>query len=1214
MQVYAVYGFPEAQNKWRTWHMIRRVRPVDVVPWLCIGDFNDILSPLDKLGGDPPDLGRMQVANQACADCGLSRVDASGNPFTWVNNRTGVGRVEERLDYVLINRAWEELWPFTRVSHLIRHQSDHSPIVFHCGTRRMEIRRHRTRMFRFEELWLESGNECAEIVAEGWSRPHTSLLGKIDVVGQHLKSWGSEKYGDLPKKIADSKKHLQRLQGGVQTDSVITEAKQVERNLDDLLKQEEIFWGQRSRANWLKHGDRNTRFFHTKATQRRKRNLIEEIKDDQGRSFEKNVDIARVLQKYFEDIFTSSNPSGVDEVATLVGGRVTEAHRRILSTPFTRDEVEEALFQMHPIKAPGLDGFPALFYQKFWNIVGDDVTDFCLQVLRGEASPEAQSAFVPGRLITDNALLAFECFHYMKKRVTGRQGMMALKLDMSKAYDRVEWPFLKSILTHMGFPLQWVELIMTCVTTVNFSIMVNGNPQPTIAPHRGLRQGDPLSPYLFILCGEAFSALIQRAMSESALHGIKIARSAPVISHLLFADDSVLFSRASLEEAQCIKNILATYERASGQVINLDKSMLSVSRNVPENCYYELQQLLGVKAVESYDKYLGLPTIIGKSKNQIFRFVKERVWKKLKGWKERTLSRVGREVLIKAVAQAIPSYVMSCFILPNGLCNEIEGMISRFYWGGDVTRRGMHWVKWSTLCQPKLNGGLGFRDFKSFNLALVAKNWWRIHNHPDSLLSRVFKAIYFPRGNMIGARKGYRPSYAWTSIWKTSDLVQRGTSWRIGNGLNVRIWEDRWLPHGSPINFRHDVVEELKLETVAHLIQPGASVWNKELIEWTFCPATAKNILAVPLPLHPAEDLLFWEHTSDGLYTVSFGYDFLQSSASQASPSSSSSSSAGLDVGLWRKFWKSSSIPRVKEVVWRICVDAIPTRASLRRRSLDVDPSCPVCGQEEESASHLFLQCPLARGCWFVHLGVHVEAGMEIMDFMRAVLRERDSWVISQVQTVLYCLWEARNRWLFEERRADCQTVLDRVAALGVPAAIARVDARQERTGIGTWTRPAADIVKVNVDASLGDDMFVGLGLVARDEQGEILAAASSYPTVAASSTEAEALCLRWAMLLSSELGFRRVQIETDSLQLFHAWNRGVGRSLLFSVVQDCKGLLNLFDYVALSFIRRQGNTCADFMARNASTLSDVVWIEEGPPGLYGLLQADILASMPAMI
>lgn len=265
-----------------------------------------------------------------------------------------------------------------RVSHIIKHRSDHNPILLSCLTRKGRRELRRTHLFRFEELWLQEGDECAEIVAETWCRSRADLNSKLGEVGGALGSWGKEKFGDIPKQISDLRGKLQNLQRSVQTNHVLEQMHEAESQLDVLLEREEIWWSQRSRAVWLKNGDRNTRFIHQKASQRRKRNLIEVIKDDGGHEFEDDVDISRVLSDYFKVLFTSSSPSGIDEATNLVVGRVSQQHLIVLNDPFTREEIEEALFQMHPTKAPGLDGFPTLFYQKYWNIIGDEVSQFCL--------------------------------------------------------------------------------------------------------------------------------------------------------------------------------------------------------------------------------------------------------------------------------------------------------------------------------------------------------------------------------------------------------------------------------------------------------------------------------------------------------------------------------------------------------------------------------------------------------------------------------------------------------------------------------------------------------------------------------------------------------------------------------------------------------------------------------------------------------------------
>jgi hypothetical protein len=238
---------------------------------------------------------------------------------------------------------------------------------------------------------------------------------------------------------------------------------------------------------------------------------------------------------------------------------------------------------------------------------------------------------------------------------------------MAKAYDRLEWNFFRATLEAMNFPHTMVNTIMKCVSIVSFSILINANPTKPFYPQRGLRQGDPLSPYLFILCADVFSALISKAQSNKLIHGIKIAPRALEVTHLLFADDSLLFFRANEAEANKIKSIITTYQQASGQLVNYNKSEIIFSMKVQQKYRGVITKILPMPIVDHFNKYLGQPTHIGRSKTQVFNYIQDKVWKKLKGWKEKNISFAGRGTLIKVVAQAIPTYLMSCFLLPKGL-------------------------------------------------------------------------------------------------------------------------------------------------------------------------------------------------------------------------------------------------------------------------------------------------------------------------------------------------------------------------------------------------------------------------------------------------------------------------------------------------------------------------------------------------------------------
>ncbi|GKB29371.1 reverse transcriptase [Tanacetum coccineum] len=484
-------------------------------------------------------------------------------------------------------------------------------------------------------------------------------------------------------------------------------------------------------------------------------------------------------------------------------------------------------------------------------------------------SPQ-QSAFIPGRLIQDSMVIANEAFHYIRNKKKGNQNVMALKIDLNKAFDRVEWDFLMSTLKKMGFGDKWCRWVFSCISSYELEITINGNSIDNVKPSRGIRQGDPISPFLFIIVADVLSKMINDALQRSIIIGINMAREFPVISHIFFTDDSIFFLKANIEECKRLINILEKYCDASGQSINLSKSAAFFSPNTPETTKQDLCTRFHVQIMDPKARYLGMPSIHCRNKSELFSFILERVLNKMQGWKQKLLSDAGREILIKSVIQAIPSYDMQCFLLPTGFLNKILTYVKRFFWGGDAHGSHIHWVGWDRISRPKDEGGLGFRDLKAFNLALLAKQGWRLIVNPHSFWGRVLKGIYFPRSNFITAQKGSHPSWLWQSLLQGRDLLLQGIRWQVGNGSDINFWTSKWVPYPEEFYIRTPRGPFDTSSRVSDFIDNG--YWDMSKLKAHISNQEAQFISEIPISRTNIPDKIIWHYESKCNYTVKSGY------------------------------------------------------------------------------------------------------------------------------------------------------------------------------------------------------------------------------------------------------------------------------------------------------------------------------------------------------
>lgn len=716
-QITGVYGpsYP-SQHKF-FWAALDELAVAFSSPWLILGDFNTVLSQADKIGGKPVASSASCGLNGIISRHGFMDVGFHGCPYTWSNGRAGVANIQAHLDRGLVNAGWRILFPDAQLFHLPAFQSNHKPLL-------MRLRRKtgfHPRPFRFEGMWtLEQSS--MDVVRLAWhadvpGSPLFQLVCSVRNTEVELKKWNKKVFGRVQDNIHELRHSIEVLQSSPLHPTLILREHELQSKLEDLLRKEELLWKEKAKEKWIEDGDRNTKFFHLATVIRRRFNHIAAIHP--GGSGALGVatcfeTIGEGFKKAFGVLFSTVHPVFPEHLEGLFPHFVSSLDCAGLAEVPSPEEIRGVVFSMSNGKSSGPDGLSPFFYKFYWEIIKERlvkavqffflhgvlihplnytfitlipkrenpslVEHYCpislcnvvykviskllanrLKPLLGQLISPHQSAFIPGRTMTDSVITCHELMHHINRK-KGSLNLMAVKLDLSKAYDKVEWGVLKQILVLHGLHDKFIELIMECISIASFSIFINGSPFGHFLSSRGLRQGDPLSPALFVIFIDLLSRLLTRAEVCGDLHGVKIGRCCPPVSHLLYADDVTILCRAEVAEARRLAGILQTFSDWSGQCVNWDKSLIHFRNHTEVGIRRAICSILHIPECNHKVTYLGNHFCKPPSKRLAFNGIMEKLKDRLSGWRGKLLSQAGRLTMMKSVAEICTQHSIQAFL------------------------------------------------------------------------------------------------------------------------------------------------------------------------------------------------------------------------------------------------------------------------------------------------------------------------------------------------------------------------------------------------------------------------------------------------------------------------------------------------------------------------------------------------------------------------
>ncbi|KAL0287559.1 UNVERIFIED_CONTAM: hypothetical protein Sradi_7122000 [Sesamum radiatum] len=816
---------------------------------------------------------------------------------------------------------------------------------------------------------------------------------------KHIFRQERKKRGDLMENVRLAKSFLdsaQRLLDTYKADYLLHLVKCCRQVYTKAVTIEASMLHQRAKLQWMKHGDQNSKLFYMKIKARRAKQRIYHIKTPNGESL---TDISAVTGEFvdaFHTLLGGERRNRTVNIAFLqynVRHTLTPTEADMLSAPVTGAEIKEALFDIAEDSAPGPDGYTSAFFKAAWSVIGTEfveavseffrtgrllkqinttilalipkvqlptfVSDFrpiaCCNVTYKTITKimvsrmqkilhllidPCQNAFVPGRNIADNILLAQELLAgYNQVKLPAR---CTIKLDLQKAYDSIEWDFLFEVMKLFHFPSRFILWVEQCVTTACFSLSINGSIYGFFPSSRGLRQGDPISPYLFVLVMEIWHTLLRYRVQHAPYFQYHWKCKDLGILNLCFADDVLLFCKANLQSIQVFKDTLAEFADLSGLKINPIKSQVILSRAATQE-KQRILDLLGFQEGSLPVKYLGVPLIASRLSIADCRPLMEKIDGRVAGWSQLQLSFAGRTQLIKSVLSMLHTYWASVFVLPKGVIRAIETKLRSFLWQGS-TGKGYAKVAWDQLCKPKTEGGLGIRNLLVFNQALMLKHLWRIIKRDSTSIWVLWINHYRLQNSTIWTYSGSNGSWSWKKIMKLTPLLKRGLIYKVGDGHTFKLWQDIWHEQGPLcVSYpRGPSITGLPIDSMLNcVIQQGE--WN-----WPSQFDFDINAIIAQLPqITKLKHTILWKN-SRGSFNVKSAVSLIQPPAAYS-----------LGIFCYRV--------NSRLLGMRSCYGSLFWKNYQLWIGLGYHPrltGCVLCGgQGMETHNHLFFNCPFSKRC-----------------------------------------------------------------------------------------------------------------------------------------------------------------------------------------------------------------------------------------------------------